>query len=101
MPVAIEQARGEKYRSMDVSLAVVVRFRTGIDFYTVPHNIDRVKEFIAKWYKKVRSRPRRQNRRRLLPNPNAVVAPAPMSPKRRSARRWICFGRTASPPRRS
>jgi hypothetical protein len=28
----------------------------GIDFYTVPHNINPVKEFIAKWYKKVRSR---------------------------------------------
>jgi hypothetical protein len=28
----------------------------GIDFYTVPHNIKPVKEFIAKWYKKVRSR---------------------------------------------
>jgi hypothetical protein len=28
----------------------------GIDFYTVPHNINPVKEFIARWYKKVRSR---------------------------------------------
>jgi hypothetical protein len=28
----------------------------GIDFYTVPHNINQVKEFIAKWYKKVKSR---------------------------------------------
>jgi hypothetical protein len=28
----------------------------GIDFYTVPHNIKPVKEFIAKWYKKVKGR---------------------------------------------
>ena len=27
-----------------------------VDFYTVSHNINRVKEFIAKWYKKLRSR---------------------------------------------
>jgi hypothetical protein len=31
--------------------------RGGIDFYTVPHNINAVKEFIAIWYKKVKSRP--------------------------------------------
>jgi hypothetical protein len=28
-----------------------------VDFYTVPHNINEVKEFIAKWYKKVKGRP--------------------------------------------
>ena len=28
-----------------------------VDFYTVPHNINRVKEFIAKWYKKDRKPP--------------------------------------------
>jgi hypothetical protein len=27
-----------------------------IDFYTVPHNINAVKEFIAIWYKKKRGR---------------------------------------------
>ena len=32
-----------------------------VDFYTVSHNINAVKEFIAKWYKKVRSRPLRQD----------------------------------------
>jgi hypothetical protein len=30
--------------------------RAGIDIYTVPHNINQVKEFFAKWYKKVKSR---------------------------------------------
>jgi hypothetical protein len=29
----------------------------GVDFYTVSHNINPVKEFFAKWYKKVKSRP--------------------------------------------
>jgi hypothetical protein len=28
----------------------------GIDFYTVSHNIERVKELFAKWYKKVKDR---------------------------------------------
>jgi hypothetical protein len=46
MRVAIEQASGEKYRSIDASL---------VDFYTVPHNMALVKEFIAKWYKKLKS----------------------------------------------
>jgi hypothetical protein len=31
-------------------------FRAGVDFHTVSHNINRVKGFIAKWYKKVKSR---------------------------------------------
>jgi hypothetical protein len=32
------------------------QWRAGIDFYTVSHNITVVKEFIAEWYKKVKSR---------------------------------------------
>jgi hypothetical protein len=28
----------------------------GVDFYTVSHNIIPVKEFFAKWYKKVKNR---------------------------------------------
>jgi hypothetical protein len=57
--VAIEQASGEKYKSMSASLAVdqprqLKKWR--IDFYTVSHNIGRVKELFAKWYKKVESR---------------------------------------------
>ena len=43
-------------------------FRTGIDFYTVPHNINRVKEFFARWYKKVRKPAARQA-------PEAAAAP--------------------------
>src|SRR3954453_8927790 len=58
--VPIEQASGEKYTSMSASLGVDQprrRKQTGrVDFYTVPHNIHRVKEFFAKWYKKVKSR---------------------------------------------
>jgi hypothetical protein len=57
--VAIEQASGEKYKSMSASLAVdqprqPQKWR--IDFYTVSHNIGRVKELFAKWYKKVKDR---------------------------------------------
>jgi hypothetical protein len=48
--------------SFAVSLAVAQsrqrEQRAGIDFYTVSHNINRVKEFIAKWYKKLKSRRR-------------------------------------------
>ncbi len=41
--------------------------RTGVDFYTVPHNINRVKEFCSKWYKKVESRRRPPNPGRSQP----------------------------------
>jgi hypothetical protein len=37
---------------MGSSLAVLLGFWTGVAFHTVSHNINRVKEFIAKWYKK-------------------------------------------------
>jgi hypothetical protein len=40
----------------DLSTATA-QWRSGIDFYTVSHNINLVKEFFAKWYKKVKSRP--------------------------------------------
>ena len=56
MRVASEQASGEKYRSMGASLAVWLRSPSLVDFYTVSHNINRVKEFFAKWYKKDKSR---------------------------------------------
>ncbi len=61
MRVAIEQARGEKYRSMGVSLAHWLTSSSPVDFYTVSHNINRVKEFFAKWYKKDKSRRRRNH----------------------------------------
>ena len=59
--------------------------KAGIDFYTVSHNINRVKEFIAKWYKKVRSRHLLPNR--LLPEsmrrwrPSAAAGRAPIEPE--------------------
>src|SRR5712664_5033148 len=108
MRVASEQASGEKYRSMGASLAVA-RFsarsakvesgfagqtspfvprsrasseRAGVDFYTVPHNINRVKEFIAKWYKKIK----RRRRIPVLSRQSAVAGRAPISPKSHSAR---------------
>src|SRR5258708_6670974 len=94
MRVASEQASGEKYRSMDVSLAVLgPAFRTGVDFYTVPHNINRVKGFFAKWYKKVKSCHHRQKRRHKS-RQNAAAGRVPISPKSRSARRSICSART-------
>ena len=37
---------------MGASLAVWRESPAGVDFYTVSHNINRVKEFFAKWYKK-------------------------------------------------
>ena len=41
-------------------MAVLARYcRAAVDFYTVSHNINRVKEFIARWYKKDKSRRRR------------------------------------------
>src|SRR5437660_10055260 len=46
MRVAIEQASGEKYRSMTASLTMCALSQAAIDFYTVPHNISRVKEFL-------------------------------------------------------
>src|SRR4051812_35466614 len=117
MRVAIEQASGEKYRSMAVSfwVGIVIPGRsalgertrnpeqcavldsglarrahpgiTAVDFYTVPHNINRVKEFFAKWYKKERKRHLRE-----IPKPrrNAAAARAPMSRRRRWQKHWIC-----------
>src|SRR6202022_88375 len=87
MRVASEQASGEKYKSMDASLAVwPVNFEL-VDFYTVSHIINQVKEFIAKWYKKGRSRhlvPKSMRQRR-----SAAGGRAPTSPMSRSARRSI------------
>src|SRR5712664_4505853 len=120
MRVASEQASGEKYRSMDASLAVarlsarsakvesgfagqtspfVQRSRAsseraGVDFYTVPHNINRVKEFIAKWYKKIKTRHRRRKSKRLSRR-NAAAVRAPISQTSHSAKRSISSARTA------
>ncbi len=47
MRVASEQASGEKYRSMGCLLgSFAPAFRTQVDFYTVPHNIAYVKDFL-------------------------------------------------------
>src|SRR5882724_4715091 len=98
MRVASEQASGEKYRSMDDSLAVRSRlFETWVDFYTVPHNINCVKEFIAKWYKKVK----RRRRSPMLSRQSAAAGRGPINLKSHSARRSICFAKTASLPPRS
>src|SRR3982074_3894591 len=106
MRVASEQASGEKYKSIDASLAVLVGERDqqkvdpgfasdcaplkqsgpGIDFYTVPHNINRVKGFFAKWYKKVKSRRCRPGHPRLQ-RQSAAAGGVPISPKTRAARR--------------
>src|ERR1700754_2812366 len=96
MRVAIEQASGEKYRSMAISLAFDPLSRAGVDFYTVPHNINRVKEFFAKWYKKERSQ-----RPRLDPNRSAAAARAATSRRWRWQKRSICSARMDSPRPRS
>jgi hypothetical protein len=46
MRVASEQASGEKYKSMGASLRVRFGFQASVVFYTVPHNIGQVKEFL-------------------------------------------------------
>src|SRR3982074_2637631 len=99
MRVASEQASGEKYKSIDASLAVLVGERdqqkvdpglasdcrpkkqsgSGIDFHTVPHNINRVKGFFAKWYKNAtrgRCRPGQERVHRQ----SAAAGRAPISP---------------------
>ena len=79
MRVAIEQASGEKYRSMGASLAVWL-VPSRVDFYTVSHNINRVKEFFAKWYKKAKSRQSRP-KPTLRPRRSAAAGRAPIEPE--------------------
>src|SRR5436190_8406026 len=100
MRVASEQASGEKIQVHGSLLGgFAPALRTQVDFYTVSHNIKRVKVFFAKWYKKVKSC-------RCDPGPvrplhrSAVAARAPISPRSRSARRSTCFVKVVLPPPR-
>src|SRR6202048_4296780 len=96
MRVASEQASGEKYRSM-MPPGPQVRCRGPmVDFYTVSHNINRVKEFLAKWYKKIKGRERPRSRLRR----EAGAGHAPISRKSRWGRRSTCFARVVSRPPR-
>src|SRR5581483_348705 len=67
-----------------------------VDFYTVSHNMNPVKGFIAKWYKKVKSC-------HLLPpeSQSGAGGRAPIGLTSRSARHSTCFARAASPRHRS